>query len=61
MLTAVSNAGVSVHRMTRQEYLAWLDVAQQTAWQEYTKISPRAQELLIALVRNILQNVDDPN
>ena len=55
------NAGVSVRRMTRQDYLAWLQVAQQTAWLEYTKISPRAQELVVALVHNILQNVDDPN
>jgi TRAP-type C4-dicarboxylate transport system substrate-binding protein len=61
MLTAVRNAGLSVRRMTSQEYLAWLQVAQQTAWQEYAKISPRAQELVVALVRNILQNVDDPN
>jgi TRAP-type C4-dicarboxylate transport system substrate-binding protein len=61
MTTAARNAGVSVRRMTRQEYLDWLQVAQETAWQEYTKIGPRAQELLVALVHNIMQNVDDPN
>ncbi len=61
MVTAARKAGVSVRRMTRQDYLAWLEVAQQTAWLEYTKVSPRAQELLVALLHNILQNVDDPN
>ena len=31
MVTAVRKAGVSVRRMTKQEYLAWLQVAQQTS------------------------------
>ena len=52
-------AGVSVRRMTKDDYTAWLTLAQQTAWLEYMKINPRAHELLIALVRNFLESVDD--
>jgi len=56
-ITTLQKAGVSVHRMTKEEYLAWLQAAQQTAWMEYTKVNPRARELLVALVRTFLDDV----
>ena len=59
MVTTLRNAGVAVRRMTREDYLAWLQLAQQTAWLEYTKINPRARELLVTLVRTFLESVDD--
>jgi hypothetical protein len=59
MVTTLRNAGVAVRRMTREDYLAWLQLAQQTAWLEYMKINPRSRELLMALVRNFLESVDD--
>jgi hypothetical protein len=37
--------------------LAWLQAAQQTAWMEYTKVNPRARELLVTLVRTFLDDV----
>jgi TRAP-type C4-dicarboxylate transport system substrate-binding protein len=56
-IATLQKAGVSVHRMTKEEYLAWLQAAQQTAWMEYTKVNPRARELLVALVRTFLDDV----
>jgi TRAP-type C4-dicarboxylate transport system substrate-binding protein len=58
-VAALQNAGVSVRRMSAQDYLAWLQVAQQTAWLEYTKINPRARELLLGLVRNVLDSAEE--
>jgi hypothetical protein len=43
--------------MTKEEYLAWLQTAQQTAWMEYAKVNPRARELLVTLVRTFLDDV----
>src|SRR5262245_34528418 len=56
-ITTLRKAGVSVHRMTKEEYLAWLQTAQQTAWMEYTKVNPRARELLVTLVPTFLDDV----
>jgi len=56
-IATLRKAGVSVHRMTKEEYLAWLQTAQQTAWMEYTKVNPRARELLVTLVRTFLDDV----
>jgi hypothetical protein len=36
-----------------------MKLAQQTAWLEYTKINPLAQELLIGLVRNFLASAEE--
>ena len=33
--------------MSKEDYLAWLQLAQQTAWLEYTKINPRAQRVAV--------------
>jgi hypothetical protein len=51
--------GVEVRRMTKEDYLDWLQLAQQTAWLEYTKINPRSQELLMTLVRTFLDSMGD--
>ena len=59
MVTTLRNAGVSVRPMTKEDYTAWMKLAQQTAWLEYMKSNPRAHELLIALVRNFLESMDD--
>jgi TRAP-type transport system periplasmic protein len=56
-IATLRKAGVSVHKMTKEEYLAWLQTAQQTAWMEYTKVNPRTRELLITLVRTFLDDV----
>ena len=59
MVTTLRNAGVEVRRMTKEDYLVWLQLAQQTAWLEYTKINPRSQELLMTLVRTYLDDMGD--
>jgi TRAP-type C4-dicarboxylate transport system substrate-binding protein len=59
LVATLSAAGVSVRSMTKDDYSAWVEVAQQTAWLEYTKINPRAQQLLVTLMRNLLASVDD--
>jgi TRAP-type transport system periplasmic protein len=58
-IATLRNAGVFVHQMTKEEYLGWLQTAQQTAWIEYTKVNPRARELLVTLVRTFLDNIAD--
>src|SRR5262249_54601977 len=57
-ISALRSAGVSVRQLTKEEYLAWLQAAQQTAWLEYTRLNPQAGDLLLPLLRTFLANVD---
>ena len=57
-ISALRSAGVSVRQLTKEEYLAWLQAAQQTAWLEYTKLNSKASDLLFDLLRTFLDNVD---
>lgn len=59
MVATLRAAGVTVRRMTKDDYTSWLQLAQRTAWLEYTRINPRAQELLVTLVRTILEGVEE--
>jgi len=59
VVSALRNAGVTILRMSKEDYLAWLSLAQKTAWVEYTKINPRAQELLVGSVRTFLLKFAD--
>ncbi|HJZ30968.1 MAG TPA: TRAP transporter substrate-binding protein DctP [Hyphomicrobiaceae bacterium] len=59
VVVALRNAGVVIHRMSKDDYLAWLALAQKTAWVEYTRLNPRAQELLVSSVRTFLQKFAD--
>jgi TRAP-type C4-dicarboxylate transport system substrate-binding protein len=56
MVTTLRNASVAIHRMTKEDYLTWLELAQKTAWLEYIKTNPRAQDLLITTVQTLLEN-----
>lgn len=56
LIATLGKAGVSVRRMTREDYLSWLEIAQRTAWLEYTKINPRTKDLLFGTVRAFLNN-----
>jgi TRAP-type transport system periplasmic protein len=49
-----TRAGAKYHKFTYEEYLAWLRLAQQTAWKEYLAISPAAENMLKEVVENIL-------
>jgi TRAP-type transport system periplasmic protein len=53
------NNSVAIWRMSQDDYLAWLQLAQQTAWQEYAKTNPRAQDLLLKTVRTFLGRLDN--
>jgi TRAP-type C4-dicarboxylate transport system substrate-binding protein len=59
VVRTLKGAGVAIHRTTKVEYISWLQLAQRTAWVEYTKINPRAQELLVATVRTFLTTLGD--
>ena len=59
MVATLRDAGVTVRRMTKDDYTGWLQLAQRTAWLEYTRINPRAQEQLVTLVRTILEGVEE--
>ena len=52
--TTLEKAGVTTARMSTEDYLAWLALAQRTAWHKYTDINPRAQQLLFGTVRIFL-------
>jgi hypothetical protein len=45
---------VAIWRMSQDDYLAWLSLAQKTAWAEYATINPRAKQLLLETVRTVL-------
>jgi len=49
-----TRAGAKYHKFTHEEYLAWLRMAQQTAWKEYLALSPTAESMLIEVVETIL-------
>jgi TRAP-type C4-dicarboxylate transport system substrate-binding protein len=55
MIATLTSAGGTIHRMTPADFLTWLQLAQQTAWLEYTKTNPRAQELLVTTVQKFLE------
>jgi TRAP-type C4-dicarboxylate transport system substrate-binding protein len=50
-----TRAGAKYHKFTYEEYLAWLRLAQQTAWRQYLTISPAAENMLKEVVELILQ------
>jgi TRAP-type C4-dicarboxylate transport system substrate-binding protein len=54
MERTLRRSGVSIWRMSQEDYLAWLQLAQQTSWAQYATINPRAKELLLATVRTVL-------
>lgn len=56
LIATLRKAGVTVRQMTKEDYLTWLQLAQRTAWLEYAKINPRAQDLLFGAVRTFLNN-----
>jgi TRAP-type C4-dicarboxylate transport system substrate-binding protein len=58
-VTTLRSAGVSIRSMSREDYIAWLELAQRTAWVEYTRINPRSQKLLLKTVRTFLERLAD--
>jgi TRAP-type C4-dicarboxylate transport system substrate-binding protein len=55
MVATLTRAGGTIHRMTSENFLTWLQLAQKTAWLEYTKTNPRAQELLVTTVQKLME------
>jgi TRAP-type transport system periplasmic protein len=55
VVTTLIGVGGAVHRMTRADFLKWLELAQRTAWLEYAKKNPRAQTLLLTTLQRILE------
>jgi len=53
-IATFTHAGAKYHKFTQQEYLAWLGLAQQTAWRKYLEISPEAGAMLMEVVETIL-------
>jgi TRAP-type C4-dicarboxylate transport system substrate-binding protein len=44
-----------IHHMTNGDFLDWLQLAQKTAWLDYTRTNPRAQKLLLSTVQKVLE------
>jgi TRAP-type C4-dicarboxylate transport system substrate-binding protein len=51
-----TKAGAKERRFTREDYLAWLGLAQETAWTRYLAISPDARTMLYDTIETILAN-----
>jgi TRAP-type C4-dicarboxylate transport system substrate-binding protein len=49
-----TRAGAKYHKFTQQDYLAWLRLAQQTAWKEYLALSPTTENMLLEVVQTML-------
>ena len=49
-------AGASYRTFTRDDYSAWLALAQETAWAEFLAVSPAAKEMLYETIQTILEN-----
>src|SRR5262245_20396837 len=49
-----TKAGAKGRRFGREDYLAWLRLAQQTAWAEYLAISPSTKTMLYDTIETIL-------
>jgi TRAP-type transport system periplasmic protein len=47
-------AGAQFHRFTHENYLAWLRLAQGTAWKEYLALSPKTESMLLEVVETML-------
>jgi len=56
-LAAFQRAGAKVRPLTHAEYIAWLQLAQRTAWTDYAKVSPTARDLLNTAIRVILMEL----
>lgn len=51
-----TKAGAKERRFSRQDYLAWLRLAQETAWVRYLDISPDARTMLYDTIETVLAN-----
>jgi TRAP-type C4-dicarboxylate transport system substrate-binding protein len=51
-----TKAGARPRRFTREDYLAWLRLAQETAWVEFLAISPATKTMLYDTIETILAN-----
>jgi len=49
-----TRAGAKYHKFTYQDYLAWLRLAQQTAWKQYFALSPKTESMLLEVVQTML-------
>jgi TRAP-type transport system periplasmic protein len=53
---AFTKAGARQRRFTREDYLAWLRVAQETAWMRYLAINPDTRAMLYDTIQTMLAN-----
>ena len=49
-----TRAGAKARRFSREDYLAWLSLAQETAWDQYLAISPETRTMLYDTIETIL-------
>ena len=50
-----TRAGAKYNAFTYENYLAWLRLAQETAWKEYIAVSPQAESMLTESIATILE------
>ncbi len=51
MAAAFEKAGAKVHRMSQAEFDQWLALAKETAWKEFSDVSPDAKALMDSLLQ----------
>lgn len=55
-IAALQQAGSTVRTMPFEEYQAWLEVANATAWSAYREVSPTASQLLTLMLRGFIES-----
>jgi TRAP-type C4-dicarboxylate transport system substrate-binding protein len=55
-IAVFTKAGARERRFSHEDYLAWLHLAQETAWRQYLAISPDAKAMLYDTIEGILAN-----
>jgi TRAP-type C4-dicarboxylate transport system substrate-binding protein len=51
-----TKAGAKYRKFTREDYMAWLQLAQESAWAEYLTISPAAKTMLYDTIEAVLDS-----
>ena len=53
---AFTKAGAKVRELTFEEYASWLRIAKDSSWKKYQAVSPRAQELFVAMLQSFIDS-----
>lgn len=59
-VAAFEKAGATVHRLTFEEYAAWITIAKGSSWQKYQSVNETSQQLFTALLQGFVDSAKPP-